>query len=234
MFTARVFSIEILPKVRKILPIALISLLTSTYVVRAQYDYTQSQWTGGLMAGANVSQVDGDGYKGYNKLSPALGGIIYIPVPDFEFGQGCLAWSMEVLYSGKGASGTGSGAGSFMQSQDIRLTYAELPLQLNYWRGPRKSIYGAGFALGYLAASEEKIITHSGQLYQFPFRKLDFSFLMTASFHIGAGFFIAPRFQYSLLSIRKKHQDLTAFGRADQFNNVFGVKLMYLFNTGNH
>lgn len=232
MFTTSVFSVEILPKVRKILPIALISLLISGFTARAQYDYAQAQWTGGLMAGANVSQVDGDGYKGYNKLGPALGGVIYIPVPDVEFGQGCLAWSMEVLYSGKGASGTGSGAGSFMQSQDIRLTYAELPLQLNYWRGPRKSIYGAGFALGYLAASEEKIVTLSGQLYQFPFRKLDLSFLVTASFHIGAGFFVSPRFQYSLLSIRKKNPDLTAFGRADQFNNVFGVKLMYLFNTG--
>lgn len=231
MFTTSRFSIEIPPKVRKILPIALISLWTSTYDAQAQYDYTQAQWTGGLLAGANVSQVDGDGYKGYNKLSPALGGIIYIPVPDFEFGQGCLAWSMEVLYSGKGASGAGSGTGGFMQSQDIRLTYAELPLQLNYWRGPRKSIYGAGLAIGYLAASEEKIVTHSGQLYQFPFRKIDLSFLATVSFHIGAGFFVAPRFQYSLLSIRKKHQDLTAFGREDQFNNVVGLKLMYLFDT---
>ncbi len=231
MFIASVFSIEIPPKVRKILLITLISLWTPGLEARAQYDYTQAQWTGGLMAGANVSQVDGDGYKGYNKLSPALGGIIYIPVPDFEFGQGCLAWSMEVLYSGKGASGSGSGTGSFMQSQDIRLTYAELPLQLNYWRGPRKSIYGAGLAVGYLATSEEKIITHSGQLYQFPFRKIDLSFVATASFHIAAGFFVAPRFQYSLLSIRKKHQDLTAFGREDQFNNVVGLKLMYLFDT---
>ncbi len=231
MFTASVFPVKISPKVRKILPITLISLCTAVLHVRAQYDYTQAHWTGGLLAGANISQVDGDGYKGYNKLSPELGGIIYIPVPGLEFGQGCLAWSMEVLYSGQGASGFGSGNGSFMQSQDIRLTYAALPLQLNYWRGPRKSIYGAGLAIGYLAASEEKIVTRSGQLYQFPFRKIDVSFVATANFHLGAGFFITPRFQYSLLSIRKKQQDLTAFGREDQFNNVVGLKLMYLFNT---
>lgn len=224
-------SVKIPVKVRKILPIALISLLLCSPLLRAQYSHAEGQWTGGLLAGSNLSQVDGDGYKGYNKMSPALGGIIYIPVPDVAFGTGCLAWSMEVLYSGKGASGSGSGFGSFMQSQDIHLTYAELPLQLNYWRGPRKSIYGAGFAIGYLGASEEKIVTHSGQLYQFPFRKIDLSFLMSASFHIGYGFFISPRFQYSMLSIRKKHQDLTAFGRADQFNNVFSLKLMYLFNT---
>ena len=206
--------------------------LVNMPLARAQYDYDHPRPVGGLLAGANFTQVDGDGYKGYNKISPAGGGILYLPVRNAGLPvEGTLAWSMEVLYSGKGAFGQGSGAATNVQRQKISLVYAEIPLQLNYWRGPRKSIYGAGFAVGYLGASEEEISTVSGQTYNFPFRKLDVSFIATANFHIGYGFFVAPRFQYSLASIRKPDAALSSFGRPEQFNNVWSVKLMYLFNV---
>ncbi len=197
----------------------------------AQYGDVAARWTGGLIAGANFSQVDGDGYRGYNKTSPSLGGILYLPVPNFTMGNGMLAWSIEVLYNAKGAKGSGRTQSIFLKSQAIDLVYAEVPLQFNYWRGPRKSVYGAGLALGYLGFSEEKIETTSGQTYNFPFRKIDLSFILSANLHVGHGFFLAPRFQYSLLNIRKKNDDLSAFGRTEQFNNLWGIKLMYLFDT---
>lgn len=215
----------------KVILIALFSLVNIPFV-SAQYDYDNARPVGGLLAGANFTQVDGDGYKGYNKISPAGGGILYLPVRNAGLPfEGTLAWSMEVLYAGKGAYGSGSGIATNVQSQKISLVYAEIPLQLNYWRGPRKSIYGAGFALGYLGASAEEISMVSGQVYNFPFRKLDVSFLATASLHIGYGFFVSPRFQYSLASIRKPDAALSSFGRAEQFNNVWSIKLMYLFNV---
>lgn len=217
----------------KVLLIVLFSLL-NTLKSSAQYYESGNRLVGGLIGGGNFSQVDGDGYKGYNKISPTGGGILYFPInnADLPF-DGTLAWSMEVLYSGKGAYGSGASVSPVLLSQKISLTYAEVPLQLNYWRGPRKSIFGAGFALGYLGASEEKLNTIGGQTYNFPFRKLDISFLMTANFHIGYGFFISPRFQYSLMSVRKKNAALTGFGREQQFNNVWGIRLMYLFNVKN-
>lgn len=211
--------------------IMLLSLSTRTSLNAQQYDGSQ-RWTGGLIAGANFSQVDGDGYRGYNKTSPSLGGILYMPVPGFEMADGMLAWSLEVLYNGKGARGSGPTTAINLQSQSINLLYAEVPLQLNYWRGPRKSVYGAGLSFGYLGFSEEKIVSTSGQTFRFPFRRTDLSFILTANFHIGHGFFLSPRFQYSLMNIRKKNEDLNAFGRSEQFNNLWGVKLMYLFNTG--
>lgn len=213
-----------------ILGIMLLSLSTSSSL-KAQRSSGGDRWTGGLIAGANFSQVDGDGYRGYNKTSPSLGGILYMPVPDIDIADGMLAWSLEVLYNGKGAKGSGPTTAITVQSQSIDLLYAEVPLQLNYWRGPRKSIYGTGLSLGYLGFSEEKIISTSGQVFQFPFRRIDLSFILTANLHIGHGFFLSPRFQYSLLNIRRRNDDLNAFGRSQQFNNVWGIKLMYLFNT---
>lgn len=219
-------------KVSKVFLIALLSFSFNTEI-SAQYYQEGNRLVGGLVAGANFTQVDGDGYRGYNNIMPSGGGILYMPMNDVGLPfAGTLAWSMEVLYNGKGAYGSGVYDFTSMTSQRITLHYAELPFQLNYWNGPRKSIYGMGFAVGYLGASEEKIETTSGQTYQFPFRKFDFSFLMTANFHVWRGFFLSPRFQYSLVSIRQKNAVPNSFGREEQFNNVLSVRLMYLFNVG--
>lgn len=217
----------------KVIIIFLLSVFGSRINLSAQSNYNEyGSFIGGLVAGANFVQVDGDGYRGYQKTTPTGGGIIYFPIADAGIPfPGTLAWSMEVLYSQKGAFGDGVGASPNMISQEITLHYAEVPILVNWYRNPRKSIYGMGFALSALGASTEKITLYNGDIYKYPFRKYDVSFVMSLNFHIAKGFFLNPRFNYSLVSIRKKDSGASAYGRENQFNNVLGLRIMYLFDV---
>lgn len=187
---------------------------------------------GGLVGGVNFSQVDGDGYKGYDKIGPVAGGILYMPFGNnvgLPF-NATIALSMEVLYEQKGAQGKGLVPNSIVTNQDILLHYAEVPIQLNLFRGTQKSNFGMGLAIGYLGLSEETIDEENSiQLKNgYPFHKFDLSYVLTANIHIFNGLFISPRFEYSLISIRNNNSRFG--GRDQQFNNTVSIRLMYLIS----
>lgn len=220
-----------LNKSTKIIAILLIALLSSTRGQAQYYDEQYTQTVAGLIAGVNFTQVDGDGYKGYNKIGANAGGIIYFPFRNMDLPiDGTIALSMEVLYSQKGSKGNSPVGMYGINRQTINLHYAEVPFQINYFRGARKSGFGLGLGVGYLAFYEELLEQASGTVVRngYPFNKIDFTFLMTGNIHIYNGFFICPRFQYSLLSVRK---NAGGFGRNEQFNNVFSIRLMYLLGS---
>jgi hypothetical protein len=180
---------------------------------------------GGLIGGINFSQVDGDGYKGYDKLNVTGGGIIYLPFRNMDLPiDGTIALSMEVLYTQKGSKGNTPVLG--IKSQTINLHYGEIPIQVNYYRGARKSGFGLGLALGYLGFSEETIDGKANT--DFPFHKFDLSFVLTGNIHVFKGIFVSPRFQYSMISIRDNEG---GYGRSQQFNNLFALRLMYLIGS---
>jgi hypothetical protein len=102
---------------------------------------------------------------------------------------------------------------------------------LNLFRGTRKSGFGLGLALGYLGFSEETI--EPGKLKEGnPFKKLDLSFVLGGNIHIYKGFFLNPRFEYSLLSVRNNNGRYG--GRDTQFNNVVSLRVMYLVSRKSH
>lgn len=200
----------------------------------AQYsnnpEYEELQ--GGLVAGANFSQVDGDGYKGYDKFGFTGGGILYLPFGNnvgLPF-DATIALSLEVLYEQKGAHGNGAVFNTNVTGQDIRLHYAEVPIQLNLFRGTRKSNFGMGLALGYLGFSEETIEEDNTTTIKngYPFHEFDLSYVLTGNIHVFKGLFISPRFEYSLISVRNNNSRFG--GRDQQFNNTVSVRLMYLIS----
>lgn len=212
------------------LPLIISSLfLMNAQRAQAQYYDEYDKLVGGLLGGFTSSQVDGDGYKGYNKLGWTGGGILYMPFSGLNLPiEGTMAISMEVLFTQKGAFGRTLSNGIY--GQDISLSYAEIPIQLHYWRGARKSHIGAGFALGYLGWAQETVDLGAGdvKLNDYPFKKFDLSFIFTPSIHLYKGLFIAPRFQASLMSIR---DDAGPYGRNQQFNKSLSVRLMYLIGN---
>lgn len=216
-------------KIKKIAAI-LVFLLSTTLQAKAQYNDEFHNLTGGLVGGINFSQVDGDGYKGYSKMGYTGGGVLYLPFGDMDMtviSDATLALSLEVLFTQKGSKGAGAITGGI--GQNINLQYAEIPLQLNLYRGTRKSGFGAGFSIGYLASSEETIDQANGTVLKpgNPFNKFDLNFVLTGNLHLWKGFFLSPRFQYSMLSIRDNNGRFG--GRDQQFNNVVAIRLMYLF-----
>ncbi|RYZ44323.1 MAG: PorT family protein [Sphingobacteriales bacterium] len=185
---------------------------------------------GGILFGTNFSQVDGDSYAGYHKVGLNGGGIVYIHLDQN------LAGSMEILFSQKGSRGhrvQESGfAGLYINEYKINLNYAEIPLMLNYF-DRRRSHFGGGFSYSQLITSSETISVSDGSNIKqiptdsFKFRKSDINFVLGGNLHLWKGLFLNLRFQYSIIPIRKNIPP--GFGRSEQFNNLWALRLMYLF-----
>lgn len=219
-------------KIMKIALILVICLSTFNINNQAQYNDEYNLFVGGLTAGGSLSQVDGDSYRGYDKMGLIAGGIVYIPFGDDMNMpiEGTIALSMEVLYSQKGAKG-GINQHYGVKSHSINLHYGEVPILLNFYRGSRKSIYGLGLSIGYLGFNEEIIDKGYGgtRVNDPPFNKFDLGLVGSFNIHLFKGFFLNPRFSYSMIRIRNNAGGL---GRTDQFNNVISLRLMYLFKRG--
>ncbi len=192
------------------------------------YEEVPRTFYGGLLLGANFAQVDGDHFAGFRKVGLNAGGIMYA-----QLGKNVAA-SLEILYSQKGSKSNLSqpSVSKKYQIQDykIDLAYAEIPLQINYF-DRRKSHFGGGISFAQLISSKEQVNTlpafNNDSLEMYQFRKSDINLVLGGNLHLWEGLFLNIRFQYSLIPIRKQFHP--EFGRAEQYNNMWTVRLMYLF-----
>lgn len=220
-------------------------LMVKGNVVKAQetwYVEDERTFYAGVLAGANFTQVDGDDFRGYHKVGVNVGGIAYARLDEH------LAASLEILFSQKGAKGNiptelrpyysmGGYVSSIhnsanMTNYHLDLNYAEVPVMLNYF-DKRKSHFGAGFSYSQLVNSSERFNTDVPlnppyNQYNYPMKKYDVNLLLSGNLHLWQGLFLNIRFQYSLLPIRKEVDP--NLGRPNQqYNNMFTLRLMYLF-----
>jgi hypothetical protein len=196
------------------------------------YDEIPRTFYGGLIVGGNFTQVDGDNYAGYHKVGINAGAIVYTLFDEH------FAASLEILYSQKGSRGhkpQETVTHAIIESYNIKLNYAEVPIQLNYF-DRRRSHFGAGFSVARLVSVKEDgvLVQQPPQSFEnYPFKKMDYNFIIGGSLHLVKGLFLNTRFQYSLVPIRKgkRGEDLPLefSGRDEQFNNMWTVRLMYLF-----
>lgn len=197
------------------------------------YEEVERTFYGGLVAGANFTQLDGDNYAGYHKVGINAGGIVYTKFDEH------LAASIEILYSQKGARShkpQETASRFLIDKYNVRLNYAEVPLQLCYF-DRRRSHFGAGISIARLVSvKEEGSLRGNPKIVDFdkyPFRKMDYNFIIGGSLHLWQGLFLNARFQYSLMPVRKGTigQDLPEefSGRGEQYNNIWTVRVMYLF-----
>ena len=221
-------------KIRKFARFTLVAffLILLSHNSDAQNYYIEDPHTffGGLVAGGNFTQVDGDNFAGYHKVGFNAGGIVYA-----RFAER-IAASMEILYSQKGSRAhrsQRSNTGAYeIYKYDINLNYAEVPIMLNYFDKNRAN-FGAGLSYSRLINSKETVTTNNNtfndtiQLDRFPFKKGDLNFVLGGSLRLFQGFYINLRFQYSLLPVRK--EIFKELGRAEQYNNMWTFRIMYLF-----
>ena len=197
------------------------------------YDVAPRTFYGGIVGGVNFTQLDGDNYAGYHKVGFNGGGIVYARFDEH------LAASIEILYSQKGARSHKEQqvAGAYIHNYYVNLNYAEVPLQLCYF-DRRRSHFGAGFSISRLVSvKEEGEASTPGfpptDFSQYPFKKMDYNFIIGGNLHLIKGLFLNARFQYSLVPVRKGEigTDLPRFfsGRGEQYNNMWTVRMMYLF-----
>ena len=99
--------------------------LAALLIVVSLKTHAQS-FAGGVMAGATVSQINGDGYAGYHQLGWTAGVFGRIPI------DGPSSWQLELKYSLLGAHSSVDEIEYGWAPMDIRLHYVELPVMYRY------------------------------------------------------------------------------------------------------
>ncbi len=194
------------------------------------FDESQKVFNGGLLLGANFTQVDGDSYYGYHKVGLNVGGVVYVHFTH-SFGA-----SMELIYSQKGSRGediTGSPAfGTYVEKYFMDLNYIEVPVTLHY-------IYHnfdleAGLSYAYLITSSEWIEADQpvviDPVYN-RFNSTDFEYVFGLGRKLYKKLYANIRFQYSIVPVRPTERVPLgySYGNAGQFNNLFNLRFIYLF-----
>ena len=184
------------------------------------------RFEGGILAGFNASQVEGDTFKGFHK--PGILGGFYVQT---DVAPAIFA-AMEIKYSQKGARNKIRPKEVEPEKYIMRLGYAEVPFYMGFRTNDRGSII-AGLSFGYLIHGKE--FDEYGEFVlenQNAFNELDLQPFLGAQFDFLDNVKVDLRFALSVLPIRgQPGEDATNYyWLNNQFNNVISLALYYRFD----
>ncbi len=190
------------------------------FVVVSLTKLTQAQiFNAGISAGINISQIEGDGFAGYNKAGPAFGVFVN------TFFSEKLAGQMEINYSAKGSQRQPSLENPEYYRIDLR--YVEIPILARYFL-PSGFVAEGGLSGGYLFKSAERDEVSEIPVTQ-PFRKTEFAFVGGIAWLVTGNISLNPRFSYSIIPVRKHAGGGTYRLNRGQNNNVISFIFQYRF-----
>lgn len=228
----------------------LVLVLLCAFVVSFAYG---QRFIGSVIAGANVSQVDGDDVSGYKKPG-AVGGASVMIALDKK-----MQWfaTVELLYTQKGSRSSTTRAFdttnfapamfldvnrdvAFHQSSKYKcrldLDYVEVPVLFHFEDWHTGCAIGLGFAWGRLVRAQEWYngFKRTTSINSGTYRTSDWSFVADLKFMIYKGLKLELRFQYSLRPIRTFVIEYSNVAQPTeykkQYNNLFSLRLVYSFN----
>ncbi len=189
----------------------------------------EQSFFGGVVLGANLCTVQGDGYSGYSKVGLNAGGMVYVRVSHKLFAD------LELLYAQKGSRGVNQVesiyVGTSFEKYYLDLNYVEIPLVFNYvfnekWHG------GIGGSYALLLGSKEEAVSAVQPVYikndEHPFKSNDINFILNLGYELGGGVFVNARYQRSVATIRDPFYVPVGFGGGNQYNELFSFRIMYL------
>ncbi len=183
--------------------------------------YSQ-RFEGGILAGLNASQVDGDTFSGYHKPGIVAGGYVQTNLSHTLFA------GFELKFTQKGSRKNPDPKATDDQSKYImRLNYAEMPVYLGIRTNDRISIL-AGLSAGYLIKGTEfdnygKFVVED----QHPFNEMDIQGMLGFRFQVTDRLCLDLRGAYSLIPIRKQPGDALWYWKSNQFSNLLSTTLVY-------
>lgn len=197
----------------KRLVILTILAVLATGLARAQ------RFEGGILAGFNGTQVEGDAYKGYNKPGALAGFYVQTDLAPAVFA------AMEIKFSQKGArkKPTVKDPANYI----MRLNYFDLPIYAAFRTSDRGSVI-AGLQPGYLLSGRE--FNEYGEFPpedQHPFNSFDLQALIGFQFDFLDRIKADLRFALSVLPVRDKPGDTNYYWQNSEFNNVISLALYY-------
>ncbi len=194
------------------------------------------RFKGAVMAGMNISQVDGDLVYGYHRVGGHIGLAAILPIKKWDI-------TLETVFNQKGAvqkayyehydSATNY---TYTGAYDLRLNYVEIPLMVHYTDKERYTV-GIGFSYGRLVNFSE--IEHGGNVPPYSdtvsFSKNDYNFLADLQIRVWKQLKFNIRFSYSMASIRERTYHDVIYHLKDpwtrkQYNNMLTFRLVYVFN----
>jgi len=201
--------------VRKIL-FALLMLFMTLWVSAQRFE-------GGVIAGFNATQVEGDTFKGYNKPGILAGFFVQTDVAPAIFA------GMEIKYSQKGSRKRIKQNDPDPKKYIMRLGYIDLPVFAGFRTSDRGAVV-AGVSAGYLMHSMEY-----NEYGEFPkddlhvFKNFDLQPFLGFQFDMLEQLKIDLRFALSVLPIRgQPGEDATTYyWLNNQFNNVISLAAYY-------
>ncbi|CAN5198544.1 hypothetical protein BH09BAC1_BH09BAC1_00240 [soil metagenome] len=176
-----------------------------------------------IIAGMNVSQVDGDGIAGYRKFGANGGAAAYINLPK------SFMVSFEILYSMRGAKASNYETIRDGRKLKLDLDYIEVPFMINY-NDRDKAIFGVGVSWNTLVRSN---ISPEVLAENVVFKRTNLDFVGGVTFLIKKRYGINLRYSYSIIPVG--NAVTTAGGIRTTLdgklrNNVLGVRFIYLLN----
>jgi opacity protein-like surface antigen len=190
------------------------------FVIASLSSYSQ-RFEGGVIAGFNASQVDGDLYKGYHKPGIALGGYVQTNLTRTVYA------GMEIKLMQKGSRNIDSLAIEGQIKYIMRLNYVDLPVYLGIRTSEKISLL-VGVSPGYLlSGTEYNDYDKFPEEDQHAFNEFDFQGMLGFRFQITRKICVDLRGSYSLMPIRKQKGDALWYWKSNQFNNLLSTTVLY-------
>jgi hypothetical protein len=195
---------------KKILPLLIACFMT--------FPGLAQRFGGGILAGFNACQVDGDTYAGYNKLGFAFGAYTTSRFSDKFSGE------LHIKYMQKGAVKKVTDADPSYYAS--KLNYIEIPILLRYHQSSKIS-WHAGPGFGYLF--KYTVEDESGPLndQSIHFRNFELSCNLGMKYQLMEKLGVSVTFSYSWLSISDHPHDPIHFRQPGLYNNLFSLQLAY-------
>ena len=196
------------------------SVLIILLIFTGMAAYSQA-FEGGVLAGLNASQVDGDGYSGYKKPGIVVGGYVLTNLSPTVFS------GMEIKFAQKGSRKNPNPKTGDQTIYKMRLNYIDLPLYLGVHTSEKTSIL-AGLSAGYLISGTE--YDNYGKFPvedEHPFNEFDIQGFIGVRYQMTDRLFIDLRGAYSLLPIREKPGVAIDYWKDSQFSNLLSTTLLY-------
>jgi len=160
---------------------------------------------GGVVFGANASQINGDFIAGFNKVGLHLGLKVEREVTER------ISWSTELLYSERGSRTKGLDVDPFT----ISINYVEIPLLISFKDWMKDDFYKMRFEAGVSAGRVigNKVKSVNGDTTVEGLNETDFSFTVGPTIYTSPNLGFTLRYTHSinLLRSQKDNPNLTRY-----------------------
>ncbi len=199
-----------------------IIILLSIFFLASFYSHAQ-YFNAGIKAGVVGSQIDGDGFGGYNKLGFTAGLFVNYQL------SARTSLQLELEYIQKGSSHTPNVEKGDYDQYKMRLGYVQLPVLLQYKLAQNFSVE-IGPAFGILLSDYEE--RDQWEIQSNPFRKFALSWITGLNYNISDNWNANFRIDYSLIGIRQEPApgDRWIFFQYGQFSNALVISVQYLIS----